>query len=319
MKLERHFRSAVLHFFACAWLFIAAINEFSAASPNTTTASTLRQLLIESDRVVVLGDSIAFNGRWVSYLTCWMESAGTTAQVINMALPSETVSGLSENGHAGGKFPRPDLHERLDRVLRISRPDVVLACYGMNCGIYQPFDTERFKRFREGNIYLHKKVERTGAQIIHLTPPVYDQRSDKHGPAGPVDYDHVLDQYSKWLVSKQGDGWMVIDVHSSMKNTLKINRLVNPLFIFSPDTVHPRHEGHWSICRAILDNIGVPKSWNRKKTDQLLPRVTKRLEILRNAYISAAGHNRPDVPQGLPIDEAITEANRLTALIRSAE
>ena len=121
-----------------------------------------RQLLIESDRVVFLGDSITFNGHWVSYLTCWMESAGTKARVINMALPSETVSGLSENGHAGGKFPRPDLHERLDRVLRISRPDVVLACYGMNCGIYQPFDTERFKKFREGSIRLHEKVEGIG-------------------------------------------------------------------------------------------------------------------------------------------------------------
>ena len=70
-----------------------------------------------------------------------METAGTSARVIDMALPSETVSGLSENGHAGGKFPRPDLLERLDQVLRISRPDVVIACYGMNCGIYQPFNT----------------------------------------------------------------------------------------------------------------------------------------------------------------------------------
>ena len=38
-------------------------------------------------------------------------------KVINCGLPSETVSGLSEPDHAGGKFPRPDLHERLGRVL----------------------------------------------------------------------------------------------------------------------------------------------------------------------------------------------------------
>ncbi|MDA0751808.1 MAG: lysophospholipase, partial [Verrucomicrobia bacterium] len=37
--------------------------------------------------------------------------------ILNQGLPSETVSGLSEPGHAGGKFPRPDLHERLDRAL----------------------------------------------------------------------------------------------------------------------------------------------------------------------------------------------------------
>jgi lysophospholipase L1-like esterase len=248
-----------------------------------------------------------------------METAGTSARVIDMALPSETVYGLSENGHAGGKFPRPDLLERLDQVLRISRPDVVIACYGMNCGIYQPFNTERFSKFQEGTIRLHEKVEGIGAKIIHLTPPVYDQRPDKPGPAGLTDYEHVLDQYSKWLLSKQQDGWMVIDIHGPMKDLLKLNRSSNPSFVFAPDTVHPGHEGHWAICRAILDDVGVPGTWSVKRTEQLLPHVTQRLEILRNAYISAAGHSRPGVPQGLPIDEAITEANRLTALIRSDE
>ncbi|MDO7681646.1 MAG: SGNH/GDSL hydrolase family protein [Pirellulales bacterium] len=316
MEIKRSLWPVVLSAFAYGWLVIVAPNGLHAASPDKTEAN-LRQLLIESDRVVVLGDSITFSGRWVSYLTCWMETAGTSARVIDMALPSETVSGLSENGHAGGKFPRPDLHERLDRVLRISRPDVVLACYGMNCGIYQPFDTERFTKFREGSIRLHEKVEGIGAKIIHLTPPVYDQRPDKRGPAGLTDYEDVLQQYSAWLLSMRQNGWMVIDVHGPMKDALELNRASNPSFVFAPDTVHPGHEGHWAMCRAILDDAGVPRTWSTQRTEPLLPRVTQRLEILRNAYISAAGHSRPGVPQGLPIDKAITEANRLTALIRS--
>ena len=293
-------------------------NGLTAANPDKTE-SNLRQLLIESDRVVVLGDSITFNGHWVSYLTCWMETEGTSARVIDMALPSETVSGLSENGHAGGKFPRPDLHERLDRVLRISRPNVVLACYGMNCGIYQPFDTERLNKFREGITHLHEKVEGAGAQIIHLTPPVYDQRPDKHGPAGSTNYDAVLEKYSQWLLSKRQNGWIVIDIHSPMKESLELNRVSNPAFVFAPDTVHPGNEGHWAICRAVLDDLGVPGTWDTRQAQHLLSPVTQRLKILRNAYISAAGHSRPGVPQGLPIDDALTEANRLTKMIRSDE
>jgi lysophospholipase L1-like esterase len=85
-------------------------------------------------RVLVIGDSITFAGGWVATLSAWMEEQGLTASLINAALPSETASGLSEDGHAGGAFPRPDVHERLDRVLRLVRPDLVLACYGMNCG-----------------------------------------------------------------------------------------------------------------------------------------------------------------------------------------
>ena len=176
-------------------------------------AATPLEALRNARRVVFLGDSITYGGGWVADLAAWMEREGMTADVINMGLSSETVSGLSEEGHAGGKFPRPDLAERLDRVLRVSRPDLVIACYGMNCGIYQPLDDTRFAAFKAGIERLHDAVEQAGAAIIHLTPPVYDQRPDKPGPAGAVDYDAVLATYSEWLLAKRADGWLVIDVH----------------------------------------------------------------------------------------------------------
>ena len=108
--------------------------------------------------------------------------------------------------------------------------------------------------------------------------------------------------------------------HGPMKEALELNRASNPAFVFAPDTVHPGHEGHWAICRAVLDDLGCsPEHGSTQQAQPLLPLVTQRLEILRNAYISAAGHTRPGVPQGLPIDDAITEANRLTKMIRSDE
>ena len=309
----------VLCFLASGWLGLLSTNRQIRASTPIEDNQALPHLLVEANRVVILGDSIAYSGQWISYLTCWMETQGTAARVINMAIPSETVSGLSENGHAGGKFPRPFLHERLDRVLRICRPDVVLACYGMNCGIYQPLDMNRFKKFQTGILRLHRKVEQTGAQIIYLTPPIYDQHPGNQGPAGSADYDAVLEHYSEWLLTKRSSGWNVIDVHGSMKKSLRRKRLSHPAFTFSPDTVHPGNEGHWAICRAILNDFGVPPTWAPDSIQDILPRVTKRLEILRNAYLSAAGHNRPGIAEGLPIDEAITQANCMTKAIRSEE
>ena len=81
-----------------------------------------------------------------------------TQEIIPLGLSSETVSGLSEEGHAGGKFPRPDLHERLDRALEKAKPQLVFACYGMNDGIYFPLSTERFKAFQDGMKKLHDKI-----------------------------------------------------------------------------------------------------------------------------------------------------------------
>ncbi len=98
-------------------------------------------------RVIFLGDSITYSGGYVGLLEAYFVTRypGRTIEFINVGLPSETVSGLSEEGHAGGQFPRPDLHERLGRVLEQIRPDLVFACYGMNDGIYLPFNEERFE------------------------------------------------------------------------------------------------------------------------------------------------------------------------------
>ena len=145
------------------------------------------ETVLAANRVLVLGDSITYDGDWVAQLIAWMERRGTAADVIDAGLPGETVSGLSEAGHAEGRFPRPDLSDRLGSLLRIVRPDVVVACYGMNCGIYQPLDDGRFARFRAGIDRLHATVAETGATIIHLTPPVYDQRPTRRDrPATPT-------------------------------------------------------------------------------------------------------------------------------------
>jgi lysophospholipase L1-like esterase len=291
-----------------------------AAADEAPAEQRLADTLLGARRIAVLGDSITHDGRWVADLVAWMERQGTTAEVIDVGLPSETVSGLSEAGHAGGKFPRPDLAERLERVLRVVRPDVVLACYGMNCGIYEPLDEARFTAFKTGMQRLHDTVEKTGATIIHLTPPVYDARPDKPGPAKGVDYDAVLDAYSQWLLSKRADGWLVIDVHGPMKQMLVAARTQDPAAVFAPDTVHPDDAGHWAICRAVLAGLGdeeLARADTPAALEWFLPEVTSRLKILRDAYLAAAGHGRPGMPEGLPLGAAEDRARRLTESIRS--
>jgi lysophospholipase L1-like esterase len=284
----------------------------AAAEPVTP-----RSAVAGAQRVLVLGDSITHAGGWVADLAAWMESQGLDAEVINCGLPSETVSGLSEDGHAGGKFPRPDLHERLERVLRLVRPNVVLACYGMNCGIYLPLDEERFAKFKDGMERLHAAAEKAGATIIHLTPPLYGGPPGKPGPAGPVDYDAVLTAYSEWLVSKRADGWLVIDVHGPMKRALEERRKKDPTFSFAGDAVHPGDEGHWEIARAAIAGLGDEAAAANPDLPEVLgaflPDVTKRMHLLRDAYLAAAGHLRPGMKPGLPLPEAEAQAALITA------
>ena len=159
-------------------------------------------------RIAFLGDSITYDGRWPALVESALRATPqfADADIVNFGLPSETVSGLSEAGHAGGQFPRPCLHERLERVLTAFRPTLVLACYGMNDGIYLPADQSRFQAFQDGILKLKSAVEKHGARIIFITPPLYR-------PVKPSDdpnhYDAVLDGYAGWLVSRRASGPVV--------------------------------------------------------------------------------------------------------------
>ena len=295
-----------------------AADEPSPAASTAASPADAGTAVREAQRVLVLGDSITYAGGWVAIVSAWMEEQGLTASLINVGLPSETVSGLSEDGHAGGAFPRPDLHERLDRVLRLVRPDVVLACYGMNCGIYQPLDEERFAAYRAGIETLHQKCADAGATIIHLTPPIYDGRPDRDHPAGDVDYEAVLATYSQWLLEKQADGWLVIDVHTPMVEALAARRREEDSFTFQPDAVHPNDEGQRVIAEAVLAGLHAPPaSYTATALAPFLPDATQRMRLLKDAYLTAAGHLRPGMARGVPLAEAEATAARLTHSLRA--
>ena len=287
--------------------------------------SPRRDLLKQSRRMVFLGDSITAAGRYVACVDAWLETQKLEPKpfVIDAGLPSETVSGLSEDGHAGGKFPRPDLAERLDRVLTITKPDLVVACYGINCGIYEPFDKLRFEKYQQGMTSLKSRVEKAGAKFIVVTPPFYD---DQRAPKA-FSYNEVLEKYSDWLLARRADGWLVADLHGPMTREVLKRRESDPKFTFQPDGVHPNDEGHWYVAQQLIRFFGdesvsaaaTPQTMLTAKQmpESLFPLVQERVNVLRDAYVSAAGHKRPGVAAGLPIPEAEARAKDLTAKIEA--
>lgn len=294
------------------------------ASSVVADESPRADLLKNSKRIVFLGDSITAAGPYVAYFDAWLVSrkSAQSHKVIDAGLPSETVSGLSEEGHAGGAFPRPDLAERLDRVLAATKPDLVVACYGINCGIYEPFDKGRFERYQQGMKRLKAAVEKVGAKFIVVTPPFYD---DKQAPKS-FSYNEVLDRYSDWLIQQRKEGWQVVDLHGPMSREVQKRRADKPEFTFQPDGVHPNDEGYWFVARQLIQWFGderaaaapTPKDMLAVQgaPAELLPLVQQRVSVLRDAYVSAAGHKRPGVAKGLPVAEAEKQADELSEKIQ---
>ncbi len=75
-------------------------------------SQTAYEIPADARRIVFLGNSITYSGQYISYVEAFyrLKHPDRDLEWINVGLPSETVSGLSEDNHANGAFPRPDLH-----------------------------------------------------------------------------------------------------------------------------------------------------------------------------------------------------------------
>ena len=296
----------------------------------TRDATPAAKSFLEARRVVFLGDSITYAGEWIEFVEAYARTQfpAATVEFLNLGLPSETASGLSEPGHAGGAFPRPDVHERLLRVLEKAKPDLIVACYGMNDGIYYPFGEERFLKFQDGLRCLRERAAAAGAKVIHVTPPTFDATPLKGRtlPAGLPEYrspyegyNEVLDRYSEWLLAQLAKGWDVVDAHGPMNRFLAERRRADPKFLLAGDGVHANTQGHWLIAREFLRYLGAPQEIvsadlpdalvrSHPRGAEILKLVQQRQRVLKDAWLTHTGHVRPGMSQGKPITEAEREA-----------
>lgn len=276
-------------------------------------------------RILVLGDSITYSGTYVTYLEGYLRTRHPDRkfEIINVGLPSETVSGLSEPDHAKGKFPRPVLRERLQRVLNAIQPDYVIACYGMNDGIYLPFASDRLHAFQTGIFELHAAIQRIGAGFLLVTPPHYDAKGDATNT-----YDHVLERYGQWELSLRDKGWNVVDLHRAMALALAERQRHDPTFAFSKDGVHPNSDGHWIIAREILRHLGandIPANaidvsvlgTSFRDPSPLLDRIRQQQTLRKDAWLNQTGHLRPGMKTSPPPEEIAHSTEVLEKEIQS--
>jgi len=293
--------------------FLPALKGFSQQSFEIST---------DVNRIVILGNSITYDGKYFSYVEALyrLNHPESKLEWINVGLPSETVSGLSEENHADGAFPRPDLHERLDRVFEQLQPDLVFVNYGMNDGIYLPLDEERFQKYKDGINWLSDKIEAIDASAIYLTPPVYD-------PAKGEAYANVLDNYSEWLLSKRyTDQWDVVDIHWPMRKFLEDQRKLEAGYFLAKDGIHPNATGHWLMAREILSFLGEPTADNFGEFEDAVAKfpngkevaelIFERQAMLRDAWLTSTRHLRPGLNIGIPLAEAEIRAEEIEQQIQ---
>ena len=293
------------------------------AIPLSNPAKAQQSTASESNVFVFLGDSITYSGEYVSiFESYWRQkNRGSNAEFINLGLMSETVSGLSERSHP---FPRPSIHERLERVLKLAKPNLIVACYGINDGIYHPFNHQRFEKYKSGIRALANRVVESHCELVLLTPPPFDpeplRKSGKLRSASATDFDwqfvfenydsDVLAKYSRWLVEfGKESGLTVVDIRTPILRHLNQRRESDGKYALSPDGVHLNPVGHQIIANEIAKAFALEPE--PKPNGQRIELLAKRQEILKLAWLKKIGHRRPGVPIGLSFTDAKQKAAEL--------
>jgi len=263
-------------------------------------------------RIVVLGDSITQGGTYVSFMDYFLQKSRPQLrfEVYPLGLSSETLSGLSEAGHAGGKFPRPSLFERLGRTLEKMKPEVVFACYGINDGIYQSLDETRFKAFQTGVTKLLDQCQAAGVKQVYLvTPPIFDATTKP----GEFNYDAVMTAYAAWEVQLTRPGLTVIDLHTAMRKARDARTEV-----FSRDRVHPGDDGHLLMARTILAGAGITTldiTAKEAMADPLFKAVDQLRKLRASKWMAYIGYSREKVVAPTPLGDADELVAKLQAKV----
>ena len=305
----------------------AAVLVWRPACLDAAAAPTeIPRVTLTGRRVLVLGDSITQDGRYVTFLESALHqfTPAEKSDLISIGLSSETVSGLSEKSHP---FPRPCVLERLDRALKAVKPQLVLACYGMNDGIYHPPSAERLAAFNAGLHQLITQVRAEGAELVLLTPPAFDALPIRARLA-PADagefsyakpyagYDEVLAEFTQAELALHEPGVTVIDLHGPIIAALAAQRARDPVFTFSPDGIHPNDAGHLLIARTILRGLGYTLSESegelaRVQADPLYPLIRERRQLRSEAWLPFVGYVRGEHFKSASIDAAEQVVARL--------
>ncbi|MGG6314012.1 alpha/beta fold hydrolase [Paenibacillus macerans] len=284
-------------------------------------------------RIVFFGDSITDNGTYIRDLEAFFlkHLPENRLEWINLGISSETAAGTSENDHP---FPRPCVHERLERALAETRPDWAFICYGMNDGIYHPFSPERFEAYRDGISRAVRRVRAAGARVILMTPPPFDVFSigGEAFPAGMDDYsferpfaeyNEVLGRYAAWVREYgEAEGLTVVDVREPLLALIRSKREADPDYRYG-DGIHPDEDGHWAMARTILSRVfhveleRVPE-WAERGDGEFIRLAGERRAVLNAAWREHVGHTNPNKLATPPLVEALPQAEALLPAILDA-
>lgn len=252
------------------------------------------------ENIVLIGDSITDGGTFPALLESFARVNGRTEfEYINLGVSSENTTALTEEGHP---FPRPCVLNRIERIIRHVSGAWATVMYGENDGIYQPFDADRFERYKQGITAVVSRLKDAGFRVALMTPTPFDPLSfggtlteEVPCPFGTVyaEYNDVMKAYAGWIrESTIAD--KVIDVYTPVSDYLTARRRTEPKFK-TGDGIHQGAEGNFLIARELLRELmGIQiGEFAQTPIPSIYPEVRKKSALIHRYYKEFIGHDNP--------------------------
>lgn len=238
---------------------VSSLGALGTLLLNCTDAKKI--LLKKNYTIACLGDSItAKQDGYVQLLQQYVDKNHSNLNIkfLNWGKSSETITGLTEKNHPR---QRPYLFERLDQLLHSTHVDIILFCYGINCGIYGTPSPTLFDSYTIGIYSFLEKIKLKGTKAILLTPPplaleaapITTKSSDTaYGYRNPYpNYeDEVLLKFCGIIKSVRHSNVLgTIDIHTPLvKHQQKC---------YDNDPIHPNKAGHQLIMDTVVDHLTI--------------------------------------------------------------
>lgn len=209
--------------------------------------------------IACFGDSVT-NAGGNGYVEMLQELANEKHPDLNLTFlnwgkSSETITGLTEVGHPG---PRPYLFDRLDGLLESTAVDMVLFCYGINCGIYGKPSEQLFNSYKIGVLSFLEKAKKKNIKALLLTPPPLtlatvpveiDTKAAFTWLNPYPNYDkEVLQEFKNTILTMEHEALLAsIDIHTPLSK--------NQAACYANDPIHPNEKGHQLIADTIIEYL----------------------------------------------------------------
>ncbi len=172
-----------------------------------------------------------------------------------------------------------DLLDRFDVDVAWRKAQWATLLLGMNDGRYMPFDKENFAQYQGGVAQAVERFASLGTRVALLSPTMFDYKQYARRLGDPEfrfarlnaysGYNEKLVHYGDWLEDLATEqGLVFIDIGRTMLNETARRRQSNPLFAFSPDSIHPDPSGMaWIAVDMAQSFAGARKRVNHALVD----------------------------------------------------